>query len=79
VTLLRRFVAAIVSLIVACFGLAISYDCYYLYFEETKNPYYVLPFWKEALIFILLLVSALAPLLLAYKFLRYALKLQSDS
>jgi uncharacterized membrane protein len=70
--LFRRVVSVIVGLLSACLGLAVSYDGYYLYSEEAKNPYYSLPFWKSALIFILLLLCILVPLIAAYKFIRFA-------
>jgi ABC-type antimicrobial peptide transport system permease subunit len=69
---LRRVAAVIIGLLSLGLGLAVSYDCYYLWFEETKNPYYSLSFWKSAAIVILLLLCILVPLIAAYKFIRYA-------
>ena len=71
--LIFRLASSVAAFIVAGLGLAISYDGFYLYFEEAKNPYYSPPWWKSVVIFILLGLCLVVPLITAYKLIRFSI------
>jgi len=61
------------GLLAAGLGLAISYDCYYLYYSEANNPFYYPPLWKSGLVLALLILAFAVPMLAAYKLIYFAI------
>jgi hypothetical protein len=67
-----RALSAVVGIVIATLGLGVSYDCWYLYLQEMKSPFWFPPVWKTAAILILLVLTPAVSLFAAYKFFRFA-------
>ena len=71
---LLRMLSGASGLLLAVIGLALSYDFYYLYFLEAKNPSYSPPIWESRAVTAVLVVVISVPLFAAYKLIRFAVR-----
>jgi hypothetical protein len=70
--LLRRGLSAIIAVAISSLGLWMAYLGQYYYLSTLQFPYGSIPFWKSAIILLLIAACVLMPLYAGYRLMKFA-------